>query len=67
MPKKTSAQLVNGKIRLPPEERREQLLRVASDILASGGAERVRIPDVVMAAGVSRPIVYKFFHRHVRL
>jgi len=61
MPKKTSAQLANGKTRLPPEERREQLLRVASDILACGGVERVRIPDVAQAAGVTRPIVYKFF------
>ena len=61
MPKNTSAQLANGKTRLPPEERREQLLRVASEILARGGAERVRIPEVARAAGVTRPIVYKFF------
>ena len=65
MPKNTSAQLANGKTRLPPEERREQLLRVASEILARGGAERVRIPEVARAAGVTRPIVYKFFPNRV--
>jgi AcrR family transcriptional regulator len=47
--------------RLQPTLRREQLLRVASTILAEQGVEAVRIPEVARAAGVSRQIVYHYF------
>jgi AcrR family transcriptional regulator len=51
--------------RLSPEDRQEQLLRVASDIIATDGVDAVRIPYVAAAAGVTRPVVYKFFpNRH---
>lgn len=51
--------------RLSPEDRHEQLLRVASDIIAADGVDNVRIPYVASAAGVTRPVVYKFFpNRH---
>ncbi|MBW2629466.1 MAG: TetR/AcrR family transcriptional regulator [Deltaproteobacteria bacterium] len=51
--------------RLSPEERRQQLLRVTSDIIATDGVDNVRIPYVAAAAGVTRPVVYKFFpNRH---
>jgi AcrR family transcriptional regulator len=54
-----------GRTRLSPEERREQLLRVTSDIIATDGVDNVRIPYVAAAAGVTRPVVYKFFpNRH---
>ncbi len=46
---------------MSPEERREQLLRVTSDIIATDGVDNVRIPYVAAAAGVTRPVVYKFF------
>jgi AcrR family transcriptional regulator len=50
---------------LSPDERREQLLRVTSDIIATDGVDNVRIPYVAAAAGVTRPVVYKFFpNRH---
>ena len=49
------------KARLPPQERRKQLLGVASEILSKRGIEQVRIPEVARAAGVTRPVVYKFF------
>jgi AcrR family transcriptional regulator len=51
--------------RLSPEDRHEQLLRVASEIIATDGVDNVRIPYVASAAGVTRPVVYKFFpNRH---
>jgi len=54
-----------GRTRLSPEDRREQLLRVTSDIIATDGVDNVRIPYVAAAAGVTRPVVYKFFpNRH---
>jgi AcrR family transcriptional regulator len=54
-----------GRTRLSPEDRREQLLRVTSDIIAADGVDNVRIPYVAAAAGVTRPVVYKFFpNRH---
>ncbi len=51
--------------RLSPEDRREQLLRVTSEIIAADGVDMVRIPYVAAAAGITRPVVYKFFpNRH---
>lgn len=54
-----------ARTRLSPGERRRQLLRVTSDIIATDGVDNVRIPYVAAAAGVTRPVVYKFFpNRH---
>jgi AcrR family transcriptional regulator len=54
-----------ARTRLSPEERQQQLLRVTSDIIATDGVDNVRIPYVAAAAGVTRPVVYKFFpNRH---
>lgn len=54
-----------ARTRLSPEDRREQLLRVTSDIIEADGVDMVRIPYVASAAGVTRPVVYKFFpNRH---
>jgi AcrR family transcriptional regulator len=51
--------------RLSPEDRQQHLLRVASDIIATDGVDSVRVPYVAAAAGVTRPVVYKFFpNRH---
>ena len=47
--------------RLWAEERRKQLLAVASKLLSEEGVEAVRIPNVAQAAGVTRPVVYKHF------
>lgn len=47
--------------RMVPEERRAQLLEVASALLSERGVEAVRIPEVAEAAGVTRPVVYRFF------
>ncbi|MDH4281516.1 MAG: TetR/AcrR family transcriptional regulator [Myxococcales bacterium] len=54
-----------ARTRLSPEDRQQQLLRVASDIIASDGVDKVRIPHVAAIAGITRPVVYKFFpNRH---
>jgi len=54
-----------SRTRLSPEERQQQLLRVTSDIIAAAGVDNVRIPYVAAAAGITRPVVYKFFpNRH---
>ena len=47
--------------RLWAKDRRQQLVDVASAIIAREGVDRVRIPEVATAAGVTRPVVYKFF------
>ena len=44
--------------RLPPEERREQLLDTALQIIAKGGYPAVSIDAIAREAGVSRPVVY---------
>jgi AcrR family transcriptional regulator len=47
--------------RLPPEERREQLLDVALEIIAERGYAAVSIEAIAQGAGVSRPVVYGLF------
>ena len=47
--------------RLWAPDRRRQLLAVAAAILDREGVDGVRIPDVANAAGVTRPVVYRFF------
>lgn len=55
----------DARTRLSPADRRHQLLRVTSDIIEADGVDMVRIPYVAAAAGVTRPVVYKFFpNRH---
>jgi AcrR family transcriptional regulator len=47
--------------RLPPEERREQLLDAALEIMVEGGAESVSMEAVARSAGVTKPVVYGIF------
>ena len=47
--------------RLAPEARRAQLLRVATALLSERGVDSLQITDLAAAAGVSRPVVYRFF------
>jgi AcrR family transcriptional regulator len=47
--------------RLSVEERRAQLLRAAQDLFGHHRPEEVSIDDVAAAAGVSRPLVYRYF------
>jgi AcrR family transcriptional regulator len=47
--------------RLPVEQRREQLLAAALDLFGHNAPEDVSLDDVAVAAGVSRPLVYRYF------
>ncbi|MGW7366505.1 TetR/AcrR family transcriptional regulator [Streptomyces sp. NPDC054841] len=47
--------------RLSVEERRSQLLRAALTLFAHRAPEEVSLDDVAEAAGVSRPLVYRYF------
>lgn len=47
--------------RLPPEERRREILAVATRVLGEHGVENVQVKEVARLAGVSRPLVYRFF------
>lgn len=57
-PKRVKA---NFRTRMAPEARRAQLLEVASHLLFERGVEAVRIPEIAALAGVTRPVVYRFF------
>jgi AcrR family transcriptional regulator len=47
--------------RLPPEERRTQLLDAALQIIVRDGYERVSIDAIAREAGVTRPVVYSVY------
>lgn len=47
--------------RLWADDRAQQLIEAATEILETRGADGVRIPEVAAAAGVTRPTVYKHF------
>ena len=47
--------------RMPKEERSEQLLNVAEELVKTKGFDDTSIEDVAKAAGVTRPIVYQHF------
>jgi AcrR family transcriptional regulator len=47
--------------RLSVEERRSQLLHAALTLFAHRAPEEVSLDDVAEAAGVSRPLVYRYF------
>jgi AcrR family transcriptional regulator len=47
--------------RLPARDRREQLLRTAATLLRRHGTDGLELTRLAAEAGVSRPIVYRFF------
>ena len=47
--------------RLSPAERRRDLLRVAGEVITAAGVDGLQFAEVAAAAGVTRPLVYKFF------
>ncbi len=48
--------------RLPPAERREQLIDAALSVIVERGYEGVSIEAIARTAGVTRPVVYDHFH-----
>ncbi len=53
--------------RLPPEQRRQQLLDAALGVIVEQGYSGVSIEAVAKAAGVTRPVVYDHFSNLGRL
>lgn len=53
--------------RLSPEHRRRQLLTVAYQLLDEVGPQGVKISEVAARAGVSRPLVYRFYANRTEL
>ncbi len=47
--------------RLPPEERREQLLDATLALIAEKGYESVSMEGIARKAGVTKPVVYDLF------
>ena len=58
---KTKARVREPRARLSPEARRRQLLDVAAALLTERGAEHVQVTDLADVAGVTRPVVYRYF------
>lgn len=54
-------QIEEHRKRLTPEDRRAQLLRVATALLSEHGLDGLQITDLAAAAGVTRPVIYRFF------
>jgi AcrR family transcriptional regulator len=51
----------SGRSRLAPSDRRRELLRAAASLMSEGGVDAVQFAQVAHVAGVTRPLVYKFF------
>ena len=47
--------------RLPPEQRREQLIDAALEVILERGYARISIEAIARTAGITRPVVYDHF------
>lgn len=50
-----------ARTRLTPEARRRQLLDVAARLITERGVDGLQMSDLAAAAGVTRPVVYRYF------
>jgi AcrR family transcriptional regulator len=48
-------------MRLPADQRRQQLLDVARDVFSEGGFHATSMDDVALRAGVTKPVLYQHF------
>ncbi len=53
--------------RMPPGQRREQLIDAALDVILERGYARISIEAIARAAGITRPVVYDHFPNLNRL
>src|SRR6516164_426255 len=53
--------------RLPPGQRREQLIDAALEVIVDRGYARISIEAIARAAGITRPVVYDHFPNLNRL
>lgn len=49
------------RIRLKPEERKEQLLKIAKQEIEDKGFQRLTVPGIVKSAGISQGSFYRYF------
>ncbi len=49
------------RVRFSAEQRRQQILDVAAKLLTKHGVDGLLFTDLAAAAGVTRPVIYKFF------
>lgn len=56
-----SAPRARPRRRLAPDQRRRELLRAAEELLTAEGVDGVQLAEVAARAGVTRPLVYRFF------
>jgi AcrR family transcriptional regulator len=55
------------RVRLAPDARRQQLVAVASKLLTEQGPAHLQIKELAAVAGVTRPVVYRFFPTRLAL
>ena len=48
-------------MRLPADQRRQQLLDVAREVFAASGFHATSMDDIADAAGVTKPVLYQHF------
>ncbi|MEO1269280.1 MAG: TetR/AcrR family transcriptional regulator [Myxococcota bacterium] len=63
----SSREKTTRRTRLAPRERKQQLLTVAAKLITDQGIDRLQITDLALAAGVTRPVVYRFFPNRIAL
>lgn len=57
----TATATATDRRRLPADERRDTIVAAAARLFAQNGYARTRLEDVAIAAGVTKPIVYRHF------
>lgn len=50
-----------GRVRLPREQRRQQVIAAALDVFSSAGYHAASMDDIADRAGVSKPVLYQHF------
>lgn len=63
----TASQQSSARKRLPPEERKEQILDVAASLIREHGVSALNMDRLGREAGVSKPLVYVYFTNRVEL
>lgn len=59
--KKSARSPVSVRRRLPPEERREQIIAAARALFASGGLEQVSMRNIAREVGITQAAIYQHF------
>jgi len=65
--KKAAANADARRQRLAPEERRTQIMDCAVDLIVARGLSSCTLEEVAVQAGISKPLVYRYFDRREAL